>query len=286
MGEAAAIVPVREERILFYDDEILAVQAADGEIYLPIRRMCDLLGIGYQGQIDRIRRDPVLAKYEAQLRISHEAGGAQATNCLALRFTPGWLFGINASRVRAEVRAKLIRYQEEVYEVIWKAFREEVAPHPPPTVPAPLDDLAAIEQLGLAIFRLARQQRMMEARLDNVEDTVWEIDERSRREVDDLRGRLSSLELRLSRPSRTTIGEAEAAELSQAVKSVAMELGRRSGRNEFGAIYGELYRRYAITSYRKLPTALFDEAMAWLQGWFREIVATDAPAADRNGEDE
>lgn len=279
MGEEA-LVPHQYKQVIFYEDRILAVQVGSGEVYIPVRHLCDLLGISYQGQIDRIRRDPVLSKYEAQIGIVDEqrGGGSQATNCLALKYVPGWLFGINASRVREAVRAKLLLYQEQVYDVIWQAFREEVEPPSPATVPTALDDLAAIEQMGLAIYRLARQQRAMEARLENVEGALWEVDERTRAEVDQLRQQLTALELRLAPPARATvISEQQAADLSQAVKAVAMALGKKSGRNEFGAIYGELYRRFGIASYRNLPAAAYQEAMTWLEEWFRIVASGQEP---------
>jgi hypothetical protein len=272
-----ALVPKRQKDVIFYGDHIVAVQLENGDVYVPVRQMCELLGVGYQGQIDRIRRDPVLQKYEQPIVVSREgegrSGGAQETNCLLLKYVPGWLFGIQASRVREEVRERLLHYQEEVYDVIWQAFRDEVEIAPPPDhMTAPLDDLAMIEQLGLAIYRLARQQRAMEARLDTVEDAVWTVDERTRAELDSLRKQLGSLELRLAPAERSRhISEQQAVELSQAVKLVAMALGKQSGRNEFGAVYSELYRRFGITSYRNLPTHAFQSAMEWLADWFRSV---------------
>jgi hypothetical protein len=279
-----ALVPQVQKQVLFYGDQIVAVQMEDGSVFVPIRQMCELLGIGYQGQIDRIRRDAVLQKYEAEVRVANpEGGGTQATNCLALKYVPGWLFGITASRVREEVREKLILYQEQVYDIIWQAFRDEVAPlaREEFDIKPRLDDLAAIEQMGLAIYRLARQQRAMEARLDNVEDTLWEVDERTRGDVERLRGELNALELRLVPPAkRAVITEAQATELSQAVKTVAMAVGKQSGRNEFGAIYGELYRRFGITSYRNLPATAFQEAMEWLESWFRTLSGEESKEAN------
>lgn len=277
------LVPYRQKEVVFYGDSIVAVQMDDGNVYVPVRHMCELLGINYQGQMDRIRRDPVLQKYEAEVSVLNAAGGgAQATNCLALKYVPGWLFGIVASRVRAEVREKLILYQEQVYDIIWQAFREEVEPEVRESLEAaPFDDLVAIEQMGLAIYRLARQQRAMEARLDNVEDAVWEVDERTRADLEQMKEQISALELRIA-PSRKRIiiTEAQAAELSQAVKTVAMAVSKQSGRNEFGAIYGELYRRFGITSYRNLPAHAFQEAMEWLESWFRALSDTREPIGD------
>jgi hypothetical protein len=52
-------------------------------------------------------------------------------------------------------------------------------------------------------------------------------------------------------------------------------MGRRSGRNEFNGVYGELYRRFKVPSYRELPAAKFDEAMAFLRDWWQAITDVD-----------
>ena len=65
-------------------------------------------------------------------------------------------------------------------------------------------------------------------------------------------------------------------QLSQAVKTVAMKLSKASGRNEYGGVYGELYRKFGITSYKQLPAAKFDEAMSWLNEW-RESIEGGVP---------
>lgn len=266
------MMPIRQQQIIFNDDQILAVQLEDGRIFVPIRHMCEILGVGYQGQIDRIRRDPVLSKYEMQLDVARDAGrgGRQAANCLLLKFVPGWLFGISASRVREEVREKLIRFQEEVHDVIADAFRPQPDAEISP-ISQHVDELEAIAQMGLAIYHLARQQRAIEDRVGTLESAMWDLGTRTQEELAAVREELGTLELRLKRPPAGKISEQQAAELSQAVKLVAISLGKRSGRNEFGAIYGELYRRFGITSYRNLPVHAFEEAMEWLTSWYRSL---------------
>ena len=69
----------------------------------------------------------------------------------------------------------------------------------------------------------------------------------------------------------------QASELSQAVKAVAHELGKQSGRNEYGGVYGEMYRRFSINSYKRLPSAEFDAAMDWLRQWFESLTDDSAP---------
>jgi hypothetical protein len=56
-----------------------------------------------------------------------------------------------------------------------------------------------------------------------------------------------------------------------------MELSKQSGRNEYGGVYGELYRKFSITSYKLLPAAKFQESMSWLTDWYGSITDKDVP---------
>lgn len=70
----------------------------------------------------------------------------------------------------------------------------------------------------------------------------------------------------------------QASQVSQAVKAVAIVLGNQIKRNESGAIYGEFYRRYGITSYKLLPANKFEQVMNWLAGWYKELTnGADVP---------
>ena len=78
--------------------------------------------------------------------------------------------------------------------------------------------------------------------------------------------RLEALKTAVSTPDRK-ISEAQAMEISQAVKAVAMLLSKQTKRNEFGGVYGEVYRRYIITGYKQLPLSQFDDCIGWLNEW-------------------
>ena len=63
----------------------------------------------------------------------------------------------------------------------------------------------------------------------------------------------------------------QATKISQAVKAIAMELSKQSRRNEYGGVYGELYRRHEIPSYKQLPAAQFEACMSWLRDWYSDL---------------
>ncbi len=257
MSEEQALVPVEERTVVFYEDEIKGVRVTRTpsgmpEIYVPLRQLCEYLGVSYTGQRERIDRDPVLARKLQIVQIG-TAGGPQEMQCLPLDYLNGWLFGINANRVKEEIRDRVIRYQEECYLVLRDAFQEPAAP----------DALAQVEQLGHALITLAREQREFDRRLVDTQD-----------QVSDLSQRVVAIEERVAAPG-SAITEEQASQVSQSVKAVAMELGKKSGRNEYGGVYGELYRRFGITSYKLLPAEKFDEAMKWLGEWYATLTGEE-----------
>jgi hypothetical protein len=67
----------------------------------------------------------------------------------------------------------------------------------------------------------------------------------------------------------------QASQISQAVKAVAIVYGKQTGRNEFGGVYGEMYRKFGITSYKLLPSKKFDAAMRWLADWYSQVAGSD-----------
>ena len=100
--------------------------------------------------------------------------------------------------------------------------------------------------------------------------------------IDEQTGRLGSheqrielIEAKLGDKSRH-ITIAQASRISQSVKAIGLELSSRSGRNEFGGVYGELHRRFQITSYHELPANKYDEAMGFLREWYQALNDTDA----------
>jgi hypothetical protein len=73
------------------------------------------------------------------------------------------------------------------------------------------------------------------------------------------------------------VSDEQASQISQAVKAVAMAFSKQTGRNEYGGVYGELYRRFGITSYKLLPARRFQEAMDWLSEWYQSITDEETP---------
>ena len=269
MEQALTVVEQRE--VQFYGDTIVAVRVAEGQVYVPIRPICDNLGVTLAGQRERINRDAVLSEVVTSVSVTLTQQ-AREMLCLPLKYVPGWLFGINADRVKPELRDAVIRYQKECYEVLAEAFAEGRLTAEP-SVAALLDSgtpAAQAYRMAQAMLQLARQQLLLEARLAETDARLALQGGR----LDAHEERLEQIESTLGDRGRFITPE-QATEISQAVKAIATALHKKSGRNEYGAIYGEFYRKFGIPSYRELPARRFEEAMRFLTDWFAEATGQE-----------
>jgi hypothetical protein len=267
----SGLIPVEQKTIVFYDDEITAVVIQSGNeriVYVPLRPICDYLGLDWSAQRQRINRDQVLAEAVQGVVIittpspDGRGGGPQETVCLPLDYLNGWLFGVSVSRVKPEMRERLITYQRECYRVLAQHF---TAVSPASSSSSPSSTLMQVREMGLAIARMAEEQMEFDRRLSGAETAVSSLD-----------GRLQILEAKLAPPEHAVTDE-QASQISQAVKLVAIAQGKISGRNEFGATYGEMYRRFGISSYKLAPAVKFKEIMNWLNDWYQRLVNEDLP---------
>jgi hypothetical protein len=131
MIDQPILEPIDERHIDFYGDDVTAVLVpaeAVPQIYVPVRALCDYLGLSWSGQRERILRDPVLSEAVRSVRVTRTERGERDVLALPLDMLPGWLFGISAARVREELRDKIIRYQRECFRVLWEAFKHDIVP--------------------------------------------------------------------------------------------------------------------------------------------------------------
>lgn len=262
-----ALTPIEERTVEFYGDELTAVRAEDGRVYAVISHMCNALGIDTQGQTRRIQRQHVLVRGYGWVDILSTQGDVtqrRRAQVLRIDLVPLWLTGISTRSIQDEqTREKLVKYQEEAADVLWEAFQEGRL-----TASEGFDDLLAVAdselvqayQVAQAVVRLARNQIVLEARLKG--------------RIEDHEQRLENLEATLGDRGRA-ITPAQATHLSQAVKAIAMQLSAKTGRNEFGGVWGEFYRRFEIPTYRELPARRFEEAMQWFTEWWQQTAGSE-----------
>jgi hypothetical protein len=253
---------MEQRQVAFYGDELTAIKTNDGQVYVSVRHMCDALGLNVQAQTRRIQRQEVLADGFMVAKMATIKGQREAS-WLRADMIPLWLTGVNVKSVKEEIKPKLKRFQKEAARVLWEAFQEGRLTTEPEFDELLQVDSGAVQayQIALAVVKLARQQIVMEARLTG--------------RLDDHEYRLEQIESTLGDPGRF-IMPSQAMEISQAVKAIALEIGKKSGRNEYGSVYGQLYRQFEVASYKQLPAERFQEAMDWLTDWYKRQTGADS----------
>lgn len=74
--------------------------------------------------------------------------------------------------------------------------------------------------------------------------------------------RLTAIEMRLDPENEVTVEQQ--AEIMIAVKNLAHALEQRGVVNGYQQVYSELYRRFNVNSYKKLPRNRYEEVINWL----------------------
>lgn len=271
-NQQQALVPIEERQVDFYGDDITAALVEVGnqeqpQIYVPLRPLCDYLGLDWSSQLKRTRRDEVLADAlnSVVIMTTGEPGvgqGRRETLCIKLEQLPGWLFGIDSKRVRPELQEKIKRYRRDCFDILWKAFQSEAFSLVEQPARAPSAALIQIREMGLAIAQMAEQQMELErnvnrahSRLDQAALVVKSLDQR-----------LSNVERKLNPSTRIT--DEQAAEVSQAVKALAEYLTTQDkSKNHYQAVFQEIYRRFGVSSYKNIRADRLSEVLAFLEEW-------------------
>ena len=104
MSEKKALVPVEQKTVDFYEDQVTAVRLSSGEVFVPLRPIVEGLGLDWASQTRRINRDLILSDEQKRVAVTttdsrHESMTREML-CLPLKYISGFLFGVNASRVK------------------------------------------------------------------------------------------------------------------------------------------------------------------------------------------
>lgn len=101
--------------------DIVAVEK-DGEIYVPIKPICEAIGIDARAQREKIQADEILSSVGVLSTSTGTDGKSYDMFSLPLKYVYGWLFTINPKNVAESARESVIRYRRECYDVLYEHF--------------------------------------------------------------------------------------------------------------------------------------------------------------------
>lgn len=102
--------------------DIYAVNDKDGNVFVPVKHICDAIGVAYQTQHLKLQEHEILAP-TITLRVMVAADGKKREMvCLPLEFVYGWIFTINTKNVSEKAHDSVLRYQLECYNALYRHF--------------------------------------------------------------------------------------------------------------------------------------------------------------------
>lgn len=112
----------------FHNQSLLTFEK-DGVFYTAMKPICENIGLDWEAQRQRIKRDEVLSQGAFMIKAPTN-GGLQELLCLPIQYLNGWLFGVDVSRVKAEIKDKIIMYKKECYQVLHDYWNKGTAVNP------------------------------------------------------------------------------------------------------------------------------------------------------------
>lgn len=98
-----------------------------GNRYTAMKPICENIGLDWNGQFQRIKRDGVLSASMCVINIVAQDGKSRDMVCLPIQYLNGWLFGVDEKRVNPSIKDRLIEYKKECYQVLHDYWHNKVA---------------------------------------------------------------------------------------------------------------------------------------------------------------
>lgn len=108
---------ISTQTISFNNQSLITIEQ-NGSHYVAMKPICENIGLSWEPQLLRIKRDNVLSSTMIVMIIVAEDGKKREMICLPIEYLNGWLFGIDINRCKPEIRDTLIKYKKECYQAL------------------------------------------------------------------------------------------------------------------------------------------------------------------------
>lgn len=100
----------------------LQVVADEREQFVAVKPVCEILGVDAKSQREKIEEHPLFSSVRVLSPSTGADGKTYMMVCLPLRYFPSWLFSINPTNVKEEIRENLLEYQKKCNDVLFDYF--------------------------------------------------------------------------------------------------------------------------------------------------------------------
>jgi antirepressor protein/ORF6C domain-containing protein len=246
---------VKIENIQVAGEELVAAILEGEGVAVPIRLVCQALGVSPQKQSEMLREHDALAP---GLRIIRVPIGGRIQSVLAILHThiAYWLGTILPKEVHEDARPKLVQYQTELIAVLNALYGPQVDTS---LVPGPLatdlhgqygDVVRQLRALQETLLALTAGQRAIRGTVDVIATRLTTVED----VVEDLR-------------QIQKISAAQAEYIQRAIKRIATRSQQRTktDANMYERLFAQFKIDMGIPRYDALPAKAYTQALAWLR---------------------
>jgi len=259
---------VKIENIQVAGEELVAAILEGEGVAVPIRLVCQALGVSPQKQSEMLREHDALAP---GLRIIRVPIGGRIQSVLAILHThiAYWLGTILPKEVNEDARPKLVRYQTELIAVLNALYGPQVDPSLAPGSlatdlhPQYGEVVRQLRALQETLLSLTSGQRAIQGKVDSIDTRLTKIED----VVEDLQ-------------QIQKISGAQAEYLQRAIKRIATRYQQRTKTeaNMYERLFAQFKIDMGIPRYDALPAKAYAKALAWLERKADEYLPNDPDA--------
>ncbi|HEA0471230.1 TPA: phage antirepressor Ant [Escherichia coli] len=171
MNSIAILEAVNTSYVPFNGQQIITAMAA-GVAYVAMKPIVENLGMSWGTQQQKLMKQ--LDKFKCiHMNIVAADGKLRKLLCLPLKKLNGWLFSINPEKVRADIRDKLIQYQEECFSVLHDYWTKGHVVNPRKAKKALPGKITTEQQEAIKQLVMSRGQSLPKEKQAKAMITMW-----------------------------------------------------------------------------------------------------------------
>lgn len=97
------------------------------EKFVPIKPICEALGVDYSSQLQRIKEDEILCLTVGLSTTVGADGKDRKMSTIPLKYVFGWIFSISVKNVKEEAKESLLNYKILCYDALYNYFTEHAS---------------------------------------------------------------------------------------------------------------------------------------------------------------
>lgn len=106
------------------NQSIVIVIDENGQKFVPIKPICEALGVNYTSQLEKLENDEIINSVIPLRGTTGSDGKIYKMKCIPLKYVFGWLFSISSKSVKEEAKEGLINYKNICYDALYNYFTE------------------------------------------------------------------------------------------------------------------------------------------------------------------